>query len=399
MGDLAEEYSKPKPPIKVDFLRWRHTDETKFKESYEFCSHGDEIELKAEAQGIENTGHVTFEIEEPPGPQYNFANSIWTMSAQIDTDNTASAKWTVDLSKVNDPSKLRFTASARSKYAETKCPIKIKGDIYGFAEPVSGEITLQDAQEIALKISEDFEGGKYQALAGDFDGQGISWGIMQWNIGQGTLAPLWLKMKAKNEAELIKCFGEDEEKYKEFTKAISEDVAAQLLWARSIQNNTHVLNSAWKNIFIAIGNVVMFQEVQKDEAITLNHSLTMDKIKWLRTIFSEETAKIALRTYVELFDLSNQHKRLTEAVQTKLTNKWDANKPKTQFQIIKDMAIERALIGKKEFRADSISRRLGILNAKAQKVDSSLDAQITTVAERQNNFFNLLTTNKTISNL
>lgn len=122
---LADQYSKPKPPVKVDFLRWRHIDETKFKTTYDTCSHGDEIELKAEAQGITKGEYIRFEIEEPPGTLSNFARSIWTKTAPIDDENTAIVKWLVDLSGINDPSKLRFTASARSKYADTKQPIKI----------------------------------------------------------------------------------------------------------------------------------------------------------------------------------------------------------------------------------------------------------------------------------
>lgn len=44
----------------------------------------------------------------------------------------------------------------------------------------------------ALEVTGSFEsaGDPWAAVAGDFDGMGISAGILQWNIGQGTLQPL-----------------------------------------------------------------------------------------------------------------------------------------------------------------------------------------------------------------
>lgn len=44
----------------------------------------------------------------------------------------------------------------------------------------------------ALEITGDFEtsGNTWSQITGDFDGQGISCGVLQWNIGQGSLQPL-----------------------------------------------------------------------------------------------------------------------------------------------------------------------------------------------------------------
>jgi hypothetical protein len=44
--------------------------------------------------------------------------------------------------------------------------------------------------QLALEITAGFEGGGFDNVAGNFDGQGISAGILQWNLGQGTLQPL-----------------------------------------------------------------------------------------------------------------------------------------------------------------------------------------------------------------
>lgn len=46
--------------------------------------------------------------------------------------------------------------------------------------------------EVLVKITGRFEnsGDPYEGVSGDFDGQGISCGVLQWNIGQNSLQPL-----------------------------------------------------------------------------------------------------------------------------------------------------------------------------------------------------------------
>lgn len=48
---------------------------------------------------------------------------------------------------------------------------------------------------LALNITGSFEGNDgWQNLGGNGDGQGISMGLLQWNLGQGTLQPIWNEM-------------------------------------------------------------------------------------------------------------------------------------------------------------------------------------------------------------
>lgn len=49
-----------------------------------------------------------------------------------------------------------------------------------------------DELKVLVKVTGTFEnsGDPYEGVAGNFDGQGISCGVLQWNIGQGSLQPL-----------------------------------------------------------------------------------------------------------------------------------------------------------------------------------------------------------------
>ena len=57
----------------------------------------------------------------------------------------------------------------------------------------------------ALAMTAAFEGGG--RLAGNFDGQLLSWGPLQWNVGKGTLLPL-LKRVAELEPRTRDLMGE-----------------------------------------------------------------------------------------------------------------------------------------------------------------------------------------------
>ena len=45
-------------------------------------------------------------------------------------------------------------------------------------------LTLYD---ICLKVTSKFEGTDFGTVVGNFDGNGVSAGILQWSLGQGTL--------------------------------------------------------------------------------------------------------------------------------------------------------------------------------------------------------------------
>src|SRR5690606_29417319 len=65
-------------------------------------------------------------------------------------------------------------------------------------EPVS-EMLSRPVGYRCLALTGSFESSTnppdcFSAITGDFDGQGISFGALQWNLGQGTLQPLLARM-------------------------------------------------------------------------------------------------------------------------------------------------------------------------------------------------------------
>lgn len=69
----------------------------------------------------------------------------------------------------------------------------------------------RDWIEKALKVTGHFEDSAdpFGAVSGDFDGMGISLGVLQWNIGQNSLQPLIRALGQAKVVELMPVFGRD----------------------------------------------------------------------------------------------------------------------------------------------------------------------------------------------
>jgi hypothetical protein len=250
--------------------------------------------------------------------------------------------------------------------------------------PAPEYVPLKDVQLLALKITTSFESGRnmdYQALADDFDGQGTSFGLIQWNFGQGTLGPLLKKMLDKDEKTFAGCFGADAD-YETLKIALKKpDVAAELKWARDLLKKNR---EAWKSAFQKIGTNETFQGIQLDAAVSQFHPLAVKVIANLRTVSPTLFAHVEVRSYVAIYDLCVQQGGVYKALD-KIRSRVTKEKPTTQLELMKIVVTERGLMADSEWVSDCISRRMGILTGSKYK---SSDGD--NVATRDNANFGLL---------
>ena len=106
----------------------------------------------------------------------------------------------------------------------------------------------------------------FAGLSGDFDGQGISFGVLQWNLGQGTLQPLLQEMDQAHSDIVQQIF---DQHYGELQAMLRASRDEQLAWARSIQNARHVLSEPWQGQFKSLGRQKAFQDIQVEFASRL----------------------------------------------------------------------------------------------------------------------------------
>ncbi len=140
-----------------------------------------------------------------------------------------------------------------------------------------------------LALTGSFETGKpppdcFGRVSGDFDGQGISFGALQWNLGQGTLQPMLKEMNEQQADEMQNIFGEH---LPELRQMLETSQGEQIEWAQSIQDiDNYVLDEPWQGYFNRLGKCKSFQQLEVeaarklyDEAVALakNYNLSTER--------------------------------------------------------------------------------------------------------------------------
>jgi hypothetical protein len=117
-----------------------------------------------------------------------------------------------------------------------------------------------------LALTGSFETGRmapdcFAGLSGDFDGQGLNLGVLQWNFGQGSLQPLLVEMNALHQGLLRDMFVHE---YDTLVEVLEEGgYEDQMEWARSIQHPVrHYVFEPWRGYFKTLGRTKEFQNIQ-----------------------------------------------------------------------------------------------------------------------------------------
>lgn len=127
---------------------------------------------------------------------------------------------------------------------------------------------------------------------GDFDGQGISFSALQWNLGQGTLQPLLTEINNAHPAVVNGAFGDG---YNQLAGMLAMPRSRQMAWSRSIQTPRHTLQDPWGQRFHDLGQTAEFQAIAMrhgavlyDGAMSLCRSLGLKSQRALALLFDIE---------------------------------------------------------------------------------------------------------------
>lgn len=116
-----------------------------------------------------------------------------------------------------------------------------------------------------LALTGSFETGKsipdcFSGLSGDFDGQGISFGVLQWNFGQKSLQPLLRDMRDRH-PDVMKSVFQDQ--YDMLVKVLSLSQSEIMQFARQLQHSVkHFVFEPWRGMFVALGRTTEFQDIE-----------------------------------------------------------------------------------------------------------------------------------------
>jgi hypothetical protein len=118
------------------------------------------------------------------------------------------------------------------------------------------------AEEKALRITTTFETGRafgFGGLTGNFDGMGLSFGLLQWNFGSGSLQPLLTEFSQKYPQQFVLVFGTDAARLQQ---VLGQSQEAQLAFARSINNAKNRVMEPWVTYFRKLEANPAFQQIQ-----------------------------------------------------------------------------------------------------------------------------------------
>jgi hypothetical protein len=145
----------------------------------------------------------------------------------------------------------------------------------------------------------------FSVIAGNFDGQGISFGVLQWNLGQGTLQPMLHSLLISNRADMVAIFGA---KAIELEQMLQKPRKEQIQWGDSIsaykRYGRKSIIEPWYSMFKKMGELPACQAAQK--------KMCESYFKWADSrmkIYKLSTE----RGYALLFDIAVQNGGIKDA--------------------------------------------------------------------------------------
>ncbi len=136
-------------------------------------------------------------------------------------------------------------------------------------EATGSAVTAKPLVYRCLALTGSFETGKgipdcFCGLSGDFDGQGMSFGVLQWNLGQKSLQPLLRTMQERHPDVMKTVFADQ---YDAVLRLLDSPQADTMQVARSIQHpHRHTILEPWRSMFVALGRTPEFQQIETESA-------------------------------------------------------------------------------------------------------------------------------------
>ncbi|HEU0050416.1 MAG TPA: peptidoglycan-binding domain-containing protein [Nitrososphaera sp.] len=195
----------------------------------------------------------------------------------------------------------------------------------------------------------------FAGLSGDFDGQGISFGVLQWNVGQGSLQPLLQKINTTHPDIVESIFGQN---YAEFKAMLAAPKSEQLEWARSIQNLKHAPIELWKGQFKTLGRQQLFQDIQVQFATRLFNGATA---------LCKDFGLLSTRAAALMFDIKVQNGSISDRVKAQIEVDFaqidsEMSRDDAEVERLRIIANRRAAAAKAKWVEDVRARKLTIAN-------------------------------------
>lgn len=204
-------------------------------------------------------------------------------------------------------------------------------------------LSLTGGFETSLPVPDCFAG-----ITGDFDGQGLSFGALQWNLGQGSLQPLLNEMLERHPRIVRDIFGTH---YTEFVTVLRATKEEQLEWARSLQNNRYQLSEPWHGLLKTLGRHREFQEIELSNA----GSIYERALRWCGDFGLRSERAVAL-----MYDIRVQNGSISDTVRAQIMRDFETISADDEAARLVAIANRRSEAANKRWVEDVRTRKLTI---------------------------------------
>jgi hypothetical protein len=282
-----------------------------------------------------------------------------------------------------------------------RAPICSKLDFSGINWSTSLPVRHREPFQLALNISGSFEGNHgWSNLADNFDGMGISLGLLNQNLGTGSLQPMFIDMRDNYAGSLGTHFSKEnldslldmlkiwqaapasddllqflrDQGYSELDdpEMIAQEIgvdpteletemqfvadrnSASVTWAKkNLMDNNKDLKMDWANQFKMSSDSAEYRSIQVKEA----ESLHVGAMKYYNHFKMTQ-----LRSYLFFFDIVVQNGGLNDAVLAKYAKWLKVNPKSTENARLRKILALRLPYVRRKYRSDVQSRKLSIIN-------------------------------------
>jgi hypothetical protein len=218
--------------------------------------------------------------------------------------------------------------------------------------------------ETALSITGKFEGSGYDNVTGNFDGEGLSAGILQWNYGCGSLQPL-LKLYQDTHGS-ITGFPED------INASAHMSTGDGIAFARTMQDQTSHITPEWKaswRAFLSSPEVIAVQQKYCQKAASAADKLSVDwgmnSTRAFCWFFDLVVNNGGLKGVTKPKGTVGEVKQALDTWATKQNKKlWSVMESTEEMKILFVAAYERTKLSRTEFRVDTFNRKATIAMGK-----------------------------------
>jgi hypothetical protein len=218
--------------------------------------------------------------------------------------------------------------------------------------PPTPSLLSQPLAQRCLALTGTFETGAaapacYSSIAGDFDNQWISFGALQWNLGQGTLQALLLQLDQSHPQTFSDVFGADAQMLRDILNSHDKQQA----WALSIQSQGHQVSEPWHGRFVALGQTPEFQHIELRAASS--YTAKGEALRATLGLVSQRAAAL-------LFDVAVQNGGIRGADLDVIRSAFAASPDEAdRLRIVAQRVADRA---NSRWKADVLQRKLTIAN-------------------------------------